>query len=156
MLCLYICRSQLLCLVSYQSPIMLHIRQKRASKGVTFVKPQTQASSSKLASSSAVARPSKSGPQSARARHVRNASTATSTRASQRHSIAPTKVSNHQRRLASIFMALMPSSPLPTETDAETLEAAQKASIASRAQSTTQQTPSQHRMRTGRQGGSIK
>ncbi|KAJ4324286.1 hypothetical protein N0V94_001344 [Neodidymelliopsis sp. IMI 364377] len=48
-------------------------------------------------------------------------------------SSAPPKVSNGQRRLASLFMALMASSSVPIETDAETLEAAQKASIAPKA-----------------------
>lgn len=38
--------------------------------------------------------------------------------------------------MASLFMALMASSPLPIETDAETIEAAQKASIAPRTAST--------------------
>jgi hypothetical protein len=125
-----------LCPVSYLSiiaraPIMLHIRQKRASKGVTFTKPQ--ASSSKSSSTPTTVQPSKSAPKSARVRHVRNASSATSTRASQQPPKAPAKVSNRQRRLASLFMALMASSPLPIEADTETLEAAQKDSIAPKA-----------------------
>jgi hypothetical protein len=115
---------------------MLHIRQKRAPKGVTFAKSQTQASSSKTASTSAAAQPSKSAPKSARARHARNVSAATSHTVHQ-PSNGPAKVSNRQRRLASLFMALMASSSLPIETDAETLEAAQKASIAPKAQSDT-------------------
>lgn len=114
---------------------MPHIRQKRASKGVTFAKPQAKASSSKSRPAPVTAQPSRSAPKSARVRHVRNASAATSTRTSQQPPKTPAKVSNHQRRLASLFMALMASSPLPIETDAETLSAAQKDSIAPKAQS---------------------
>lgn len=111
-------------------PDMLHVRQKRASKGVAFPKPEAKASSSKSASIPATSQPSKPATKSAQARYVRNASAPTLTRASQQASKAPAKVSNRQRRLASLFMALMASSPLPIETDAETLEAAQKDSIA--------------------------
>jgi hypothetical protein len=113
---------------------MLHIRPKRASKGVTFAKPQAKSSSSKSPSTPATAQPSKSAPKSARTRHVRHASATTSQYASQQPPKASAKVSNRQRRLASLFMALMASSPLPIETDAETLEAAQKDSIAPKVQ----------------------
>lgn len=145
MLCLYICWVQFLCVVSYlsittQASNMLHIRQKRATKSVTFAKQQAQASSSKSPSTSAATQPataSKTRPKNAKSGQVRNASATTSARALQQPPSAPTKVSNRQRRLASLFMALMASSPLPIETDAETLEAAQKASIAPKAQSST-------------------
>ncbi|KAF2621634.1 hypothetical protein BU25DRAFT_236199 [Macroventuria anomochaeta] len=116
---------------------MLHIRQKRASKGVTFANLQTQASSSKSASASVTTQPataSKSKPKNPKLRHAHNASATTSKRSSQQPSATPARISNRQRRLASLFMALMASSPLPIETDAETLEAAQKASIAPKAQ----------------------
>lgn len=111
-------------------PNMLHIHQKRASNCVAFAKPEATASRSKSATIPATTQPSRPAPKSARARHVRNESAPTSTHASQQASKAPAKVSNRQRRLASLFMALMASSPLPIETDAETLEAAQKVSIA--------------------------
>lgn len=78
---------------------------------------------------------SPSRPDKAKSRHTRNSSTTTTKRTSQHPSSAPTQVSNRQRRLASLFMALMASSPLPIEADAETLEAAQKDSVAPKAPS---------------------
>ncbi|KAG9198896.1 hypothetical protein G6514_009272 [Epicoccum nigrum] len=69
---------------------------------------------------------SSSRPDKGMSRHARSSSTTTS-------NAPPAQVSNRQRRLASLFMALMASSPLPIEADAETLEAAQKDSVAPRA-----------------------
>lgn len=109
---------------------MLRLRQKRR---VTFANPQARASSSKTTIEpptipTASGSTSKSGKPKSKRSHKRPVSA--STRVSQQTSNAAVKVSNHQRRLASLFMALMASSPLPIEADAETLEAAQKASSA--------------------------
>ncbi|KAJ4364831.1 hypothetical protein N0V95_000675 [Ascochyta clinopodiicola] len=112
---------------------MLRIRQKRPSKGVAFAKPQTKASTSKLASTSKSTQATTNQKSKTTSRHSRNVSAITPNPPSQHSPNQPTKVSNRQRRLASLFMALMASSPLPIETDAETLEAAQKASIAPKA-----------------------
>ncbi|KAF9700148.1 hypothetical protein EKO04_001447 [Ascochyta lentis] len=112
---------------------MLRIRQKRPSKGVTFAKPQTQALSSNSASIEDATRTATNPKPKPTSGRSRKASATTPNRSSQHLSDPPPKVSNRQRRLASLFMALMASSPLPIETDAETLEAAQKASIAPRA-----------------------
>ncbi|KAJ8118566.1 hypothetical protein OPT61_g479 [Boeremia exigua] len=116
---------------------MLRSRQKRR---VIFANPQTQASSSKSAPAAATVPPataSASRRDRPKSRHACNDSTQASKRGSQQPSNKNVKVSNRQRRLASLFMALMASSPLPIETDAETLEAAQKASIAPKASADT-------------------
>ncbi|KAJ4989728.1 hypothetical protein SVAN01_04758 [Stagonosporopsis vannaccii] len=110
---------------------MLRIRQKRR---VTFATLEAQASSSKSASQFAtmpVAAAPTTRSNKQKPRHSRKASA--SKRVSQPPPNAPFQVSDRQRRLASLFMALMASSPLPIETDAETIEAAQKASIAPKA-----------------------
>lgn len=117
---------------------MLRIRQKRTLKGLTFAKPHTQASSSKTGAPTtnpteqAPAQPKSNMPQKL-TKAPRDAA-ATAKRASQQPSDPARKVSNHQRRLASLFMALMASSPIAIEADTETVEAAQKASIAPKAQ----------------------
>lgn len=110
---------------------MLRIRQKRASKGITFAEPQTQASSSRstMASNSRPKTAPKPKSNKLKSQTQRHGSPVTSN--------PPPKVSNRQRRLASLFMAFMASSSIPIETDAETVEAAQKASIAPKAQSNT-------------------
>ncbi|KZM26047.1 uncharacterized protein EKO05_0005848 [Ascochyta rabiei] len=112
---------------------MLRIRQKRPSRGVTFAKLQTQALNSKSASISKTTEAAITQKSKSTSRHSRNASATTPNRSSQHPSDQAPKVSNRQRRLASLFMALMASSSLPIETDAETLEAAQKDSIAPKA-----------------------
>ena len=109
---------------------MLRIRQKRA---VTFAKipaqDKRQATNKNSAPRATTMPPtiaSSSRPDKAKSRHTRNSSTTTTKRTSQHPSCAPTQVSNRQRRLASLFMALMASSPLPIEADAETLRLRRK------------------------------
>lgn len=118
---------------------MLRIHQKRTSKGVAFAKSQTQASSSRSNPRPKIVQPttSKARSNSPKLRHSHNACATNPSRSSQNPSIPSPNISNRQRRLASLFMAFMASSPLPIETDAETLEAAQKASIAPRARTDT-------------------
>lgn len=117
---------------------MLRVHQKR--RFVTFAGPQTQASSSKAAAKTATTPATTAptvSPSKPKFRHFRNDSNPN--RVTQQSHSTPVKFSNRQRRLASLFMALMASSPLPIEADAETLEVAQRASIAPRAGAGTQQ-----------------